>query len=151
MGEPDLEVKTVEKAIADIDGGSQNGGGPTGYFDPSPDSPPPGGDDVIALLEMGVMGAFVALCGITRTPVDAQISSLAAFSDAEKGALAPYAPYAAQYIPKTMAHQDKLGLIFFLIIGAKTIKGKLDALKAYIEARESFKEEPREPDLTPTE
>lgn len=139
MGEPDIELKTVEEAIQEAEASSPGGGnnsGPGVGDSPSPEPPPiANGEDVIALLEMGLTGSFAAICGLQRIPWDANIAEMAGLAEAEKAALRPYAGYVAPYIPKMMAHQDKLGILFFGLIAFKTIRGKFSILKEYMERR----------------
>ncbi len=153
MGQPD--IKTVEEAIADLESleGTtldSGAGDSPGSEAPSPEAPPVAtGEDVIALLEMGLTGSFAAICGLQRIPWDANIAEMAAFAEPEKAALRPYAGYVAPYIPKMMAHQDKLGLLFFGLIAFKTIKGKFGQLKEYVDDQpgnpmESLNEEEQE-------
>lgn len=151
MGEPDL--KTVEEAIEELEGptsGAGVGDSPVPEI-PSPpgESPPPTGEDVIALLEMGLTGSFAAICGLQRIPWDTNIAHMASLAEPEKEALRPYAGYMAPYIPKMMAHQDKIGLLFFTLIAFKTIKSKFHQLKEYVDDQpgnpmESLNEEEQE-------
>ena len=135
MGEPDL--KTVEEAIQELEGNAPGpgAGDSPGPEIPSPEDPPPTatGEDVIALLEMGLTGSFAAICGLQRIPWASNIAQMAALAEPEKDALRPYAGYVAPYIPKMMAHQDKIGLLFFGFIAFKTIKRKFGPMKEYVE------------------
>lgn len=146
MAEPDLKeaenFKTVDEAIAELDGDTAQQSGPGVGDSPGPESPTPEiptatGEDVIALLEMGLTGSFAAICGLQRIPWDATISQMATLAEPEKAALRPYAGYVAPYIPKMMQHQDKLGLLFFGLIAFKTVRGKFGMLKTYIESNTS--------------
>lgn len=145
MGQPDLSATpTSEEYIEALDGEKPGSFGESAGDSPTPEAqeiPTATGEDVIALLEMAISGAFYAVSGFAKVGMDPEIEAMAHLSDPEKASLRPYAPFVAPYIPKMMQHQDKIGIFFFALVSIKLTKSKLTALKKYIEEKVEIREQ----------
>jgi len=141
------------EALADAKGepGGAPGEGAPSPPDSEPAPPPiPTGEQIITALEMGLTGCFGLLCGIQRIPWDSEIDLIAHFSEAEKESLRPYAPYIAPYVPMIAKHQDKVGVLFFLLIAGKTIKDKMYSYRNHVaDVRYGPAPPPRRADVDP--